>query len=172
MPPEKIYRHEDPEYPGYGAAVAGNYIEIVPHLNGYYASVQAYDRDTNFQGQAFDNPDDAAAWAISVAQNHKGSAAGAVVHPAVRWEIHDGCSISATQCDDGRYEAGWQSLWVGDDRLRPYRNDNRRFDTIEAALEHARAQADQWNQMQQQRDNKILGIKTALEQVLASQEEK
>ena len=72
MPPEKIYRHEDPEYPGYGAAVAGNYIEIVPHLNGYYASVQAYDRDTNFQGQAFDNPADAAAWAIATAQYHQG----------------------------------------------------------------------------------------------------
>lgn len=171
MPPEKIYRHEDPEYPGYGAAVAGNYIEIVPHLNGYYASVQAYDRDTNFQGQAFDNPTDAADWAIAAAQNHQGSAAGAAVHPAVRWEIHDGCSISAIQCDDGRYEAGWQPLWVGDDRLRPYHNDNRQFDTIEAALEHARAQADQWNQMQQRRDNKILGIRTALEQALASQEE-
>ena len=103
MPPRETYRIESRESSGYGAVIAGNFVEITPRLNRFRASVQAYNYDPNEQHKQSDTAE-AAAWAAAIARTHKGKPDDAF-KPAERWEIMDGCSIAAHRLEYGGYES-------------------------------------------------------------------
>lgn len=163
MPPREIYRLDNRESPGYGAVIAGNYVEISPRLNRFRASVQAYRFDPNEKHKQFDTPEAAAAWAAETARTHKGEPDDSF-EPAEQWEIMDGCSIAAHRLEEGGYESHWGPMWVNSTAEGPYNDRPEAFPTIEEAMAHGRQQAGQWIQAQRDHQQRLQSIKTALEQ--------
>ena len=161
MPQNEAYRMTSYEFPGYGAVIAGNFVEIGPSIRGFFASVQAYHWDPNTRHENFDTIEAAVAWAAETANTHRGEPNRKAQVDA--WEIVDGCSIAARRLESGEYESDWRPMRVNCDAY-PYLNDRQNFPTSEAALNEAREQARQWTRQDREHEETLLNIKAALEQ--------
>ena len=81
MPPRTTYRSANREFPGYGAVINGNFVEVGPFMGGFIASVQAYHLDPDEQRQRFDTLAEAVAWGAAIARTHQGRTSDTAPYP-------------------------------------------------------------------------------------------
>lgn len=160
MPTPEVYRMSSYEFPGMGAVINGNFVEISPFMGGFKAKVRAYHLDPSGQGEQFDTLEAAAEWAVATARTHQGEPNG--LAGIESWEITEGCSVTARSLPSGEYESDWHPMRVNCDDY-PYLNDQQTFPTTQEALDEARRQAAQWQQSEARQEAELAAIRAALE---------
>ena len=154
--------HQMDSKKGHGVVVNGNFAAVTLFSTSdeelYRAVVSAFATDASAQSRNFRNLDEATEWAIAAARTHK-----AKPHPnsgIVHWENRHGYALTVSQNEAGGYESGIFPMWQDDGQ--PILNNPQEFPTIEKALEHARASADQYQKSEERRQRRIRRISDGL----------
>ena len=124
---------------GYVVPVNGNFATLVLSGPKVHASVTAFGGDANTRFQTFDDPAEAAAWALSTAETHVGSPNQ--FSSIEYWEGRHCYSITVTREESGLFWTGVFPMWADSDRY-PDIWDRRTFPTLDEALAFAREWAD------------------------------
>ena len=124
---------------GYVVPVNGNFVTLMLSGPSVHASVKAFVGDGNRQFQTFDDPAEAAAWALSAAETHVGSPNQ--FSPIQYWESRHCYSITVVRAESGLFWTSVFPVWADSDRY-PDIWDRRTFPTLDEALAFARERAD------------------------------